>query len=131
MRLSENVSTASFSIEHVTLLNSPLPNISRQLSSQSTIIMAGNNEAEILIQLNGDDVYFTKVTVGLYTTLANTWLSIADGAVVDGSGYYLLSDAPLQAMSLTYDTTAPQLIEFNLFDLDGGLAIYFEVRRPN
>ena len=118
LSISEVIVEATFSPDDVTLLPSPSSPLSLTLSPDSAHSRSTTG-AELAVQLTTSDLNWLK-SRDLFTSPADSFLSLTTGLVdVSGNSFTdIFSDNAYQVNDVIRDTTGPQLVTFDLFNLD-------------
>ena len=91
-------------------------------SIQSTQVIASRL---VLFSLENADIIYLKTTSGIATDLSNTYLSAFAGLAHDTNFNPSASLLPIPASSFIRDTSAPQVVAFDLDMDEGSLTVYF------
>ena len=120
--------TFSEAVQHNTLNRSQLTLLSSQDTNASSLVLSTSSNSsmqsltDIRVVLTDKQLDNLKANTGLGTETTNTFLSIQPGAIRDTSKFGVIGineSFALQASSVVPDTTAPQLVRFDL-DMDVG-----------
>ena len=110
---SETVDGVTFDPSLFTLQSDPSPS-----PMQYYMLMGGMRtlypSPEITLVLTDDDLNAIKATRGLATELANTYISVENGGVLDMAGLNLTTTVKQASPVFTADTNPPQLLGFIL-----------------
>ena len=120
LSFSEPVDLSSIAFDNFTLLSSETSISGVTLTPGSTSYVSSTMKTSISITLSVFDLQAVKLDTGIATSMSNTFLQLAPGAVSDTSGNTFNITQVRMVAELTLDTTPAQLVLFN-FDLDIGL----------
>lgn len=91
-------------------------------SIQSTQVASSRSVSFLLAHV---DIIYLKTTRGIATHLGNTYLSALAGLAHDTNFNPSVSLLPISASSFIQDTSAPQVVGFDLDMNEGSLIVYF------
>ena len=115
---SEPIIEATFVPSDITLLQSPSSSLSLTLSPDSVYSLTSFG-AQVVIQLTESDLNWLKAHK-LYTTVADSYLSLITNLIDTNDNQFqdIPSGTAFQVTELIPDTTQPQLVSFDSFNME-------------
>ena len=120
LTFSETVNSTSLNVSAITIQNSPFITDTSDfynLTDGNVTTLTSDVEGDhiLLVELTEDDLNELKARLDLATAREDTFITVADGAVVDSTGNAVrYTTDPVQASNYTVDTTPPELISYSL-----------------
>jgi len=124
LSFSEVIDDSTFMPQDITLLSSPGGTTSLQLSSTTSIARSGPTQV-IFFSFTQSDLNQIK-SLTLYTSRANSYLSLVTTSLMDTSGNLaenIPSSQALQASAFNTDLSQPQVVSFDEYNNDQGYLI--------
>ena len=117
LNFNEAVDASSVNVSQMTFLDNANGSV---VFAPEDLIVNSTNGPRLKLYLTTDDLNSIKQNTSLYTAMANTFLNLGRGFVVDMNNNPLETATNIVAVNFTADIGDPVLTSFN-FDLDKGL----------